>query len=378
LAAHWPQGNKRAGHSWFRVLDKMIAQDFLKTLFSVWAVIVIIIVSRKFIKILDKAIEGQISNDTLLSILGLKTITASISLLPAATFMALLMVLGRLYKDQEMSAIAAAGGGAGTLYRSVFITIFPLSLVTLGLSLYLSPWAEAKIQKTMNLDAQSSDIRSIAAGKFSEFSRGDLVFYVESVSADKTMNSVFVQDRRNNGLNIINAEHSHYQELPGGLYMVFQNGENIQGKPGTFNYTIEKFDEYAVRIEERAVSSYLSPDAIATDKLIQSKAPKDIAELEDRLDKPMGILLLSFLAVPLSRISPRGGVYGSMLLGFLTYFSYGNFSGVIRSWIIKGTVASWPGIFWVHLLLALVGLVLLTNWYGHRWLLAKIKTFLPK
>ncbi len=378
MAAYWPQGFKMARRPWFRVLDKMIAQDFLKTLLSVWVVIVIIIVSRKFIKILDKAIDGQISNDTLLTILGLKTITASISLLPAAAFMALLMVLGRLYKDQEMSAIAAAGGGAGTLYRSVFITVIPLSLITLVLSLYIGPWAEARIQTIMHQDEQSSDIRSIAAGKFSEYSRGDLVFYVESLSSDKKMNSVFVQDRRKNRLNIINAEHSYYQELPGGLYMVFENGENIQGKPGDYNYVIEKFTEYSVRIEERALSTYLSPSAVDTAKLWQSKVKQNVAELEDRIDKPLGVLLLSFLAVPLSRISPRGGIYGSMMLGFLIYFSYGNFSGVMHSWIVKGKVDNWPGVFWVHLLLLAVGIALLTNWYGHRWLLAKFKKLLPK
>lgn len=378
LAERWPQGYKLARWPRLRVLDKMIAQDFLKTLFSVWFVIVIIIVSRKFIKILDRAIDGQISNDTLLTILGLKTITASISLLPAATFMALLMVLGRLYKDQEMSAIAAAGGGAGTLYRSVFVTILPLSLITFGLSLYVAPWSEARIQTILNQDEQSSDIRSIAAGKFSEYSSGDLVFYIESLSPDKKMNSVFVQDRRQNRLNIINAEHSHYQEMPGGLYMVFENGENIKGKPGDLDYVIEKFTEYGVRIEERALSTYLPPSASDSLKLWQSTVKQDVAELEGRIDKPLGILLLSFLAVPLSRISPRGGVYGSMLLGFLIYFSYGNFSGVIYSWIVKGKVANWPGIFWVHLIFIAIGLALLANWYGHRWVLAKFKNLLPK
>ena len=374
MAEHKPNTGKRAGRPWITVLDRMIAKDFITTLLSVWIVVVVIIVSRKFVKILDLAIEGQIANDTLLTILGLKVVTNSITLLPAATFMALLMVLGRLYKEQEMSAIAAAGGGAGTLYRSILIAVVPLTLVTAGLSLYVSPWAENKVEGIMRMGESTSDIRSIAQGKFSEYSRGDLVFYVESVSADKKMHSVFVQDRKKAKLNIINAETSHYEELPGGLYMVFENGESVQGQPGDLDFVIEKFDEYAVRIEERAVSAYRSPNAIATAKLWRSPVKRDIAELQDRINKPMGLLLLSFLAVPLARISPRGGVYGSVLMGFLIYFSYGNLAGVMQSWIIKGSVSSWPGVFWVHLLLFITGLLLLLKWYDYRWIWNNIKS----
>ena len=100
LEANWPQGNYPLRRPLFGVLNRMIASDLLKTMLSVWSVIVVIIVSRKFIKVLDQAIDGQISNDALLKILGLKTIVVGVSFLPAATFMAVLMVLGRMYRDQ--------------------------------------------------------------------------------------------------------------------------------------------------------------------------------------------------------------------------------------------------------------------------------------
>ncbi len=368
MEANWPKGYKSTMRPLLSVLDKMIAKDLLKTLVSVWTVIVVIIVSRKFIKILDKAIEGHISNETLLTILGLKTVSAGISLLPAATFMALLMVLGRLYKDQEMSAIATAGGGAGTLYRAVFLLVFPLSVLASGLSLYASPWAENRVQKMLNQDEQSSDIRGIAAGKFSEYSRGDLVFYVESLGKDNKMQHVFMQDRKKGKLSIVTAEYSRFEELPGGRYLIFENGERIQGRPGDYTYVIEAFNEYAVRVQERAVSNVLFANALPTKTLLTSKTPRNIAELQSRIALPIGILLLAFLAVPLARISPRGGVYGSMLMGFMVYFSYGNLASVAQSWVIKGSIPLWPGTFWVTLLMVIVGLVLLADWYGFQWL----------
>jgi lipopolysaccharide export system permease protein len=359
-------------------LDRMIAMDLLKTLLSVWTVIVVIIVSQKFINILEKAVEGHISNDTILTVLGLKTVIVSISLLPAATFMALLMVLGRLYKDQEMSAIASAGGGAGTLYRAIFLLALPLCITTAVLSLYVSPWAESRMQSIMNMDEQSSDIRGIAAGKFSEYSRGDLVFYVENISADNKMQSVFMQNRKKRKLSIITSESSRFEDLPGGRYMIFENGEHVQGQPGDYDYTIEKFKEYAVIIEEKAASSALNTKAVTSRKLWESTTTKDIAELQNRLTLPLTIALFAFVAVPLAKVSPRGGIYGSMMLGFLIYFSHGNFSGITQSWVVKGNIPVWPGIFWANLSLFAIGLILLGNWYGYQWIILAFKKRISK
>jgi lipopolysaccharide export system permease protein len=375
LEVNWPKGYKIDRCKLVTVLDKMIAQDLLKTLLSVLTVIVVIIVSRQFIRILNKAIEGQVSTETLLTILGLKTVVASIDFLPVALFMAVLMVLGRMYRDQEMSAVSSAGGGAGTIYRAVFLLVFPLSILAVGLSLYIAPWAEAKADKLVQQDEESADIRGVAAGKFSEYSQGDLVFYVEKISADKRMHKVFVQDRQHNNVGIINAKKARFQDLPAGRFIIFEDGERVQGQPGTLNYVVEQFIEYAVRIEDKRAVTYNKPNrqAIAIDLLWASREPPDIAELQRRLSIPSGILLLSFVAVPLAQISPRGGVYGNMLAGFLIYFSYGNLIRVSQSWVIKEIIPEWLGGFGVNFLLLLIGGVLLARLYGWQWLIMKVK-----
>jgi len=373
LKADFPKGYKMGRRKLVTVLDKMIAQDLLKTLLAVLTVIVVIIVSRKFIRILDDAIAGQVSNETLLSILGLKTIVASVEFLPVALFMAVLMVLGRMYRDQEMAAVSSAGGGAGTIYRAVFLLVFPLSLLAVGLSLYLSPWAEARVDKLMEQGEESADLRGIAAGKFSEYSQGDLVFYVEKISADKKMHKVFVQNRQHGTVSIITAETARLKDLPGGRYIIFEHGEQVQGQPGALNYVIEQFAEYAVRIETKASAATFNRQALAVDKLWGSDMKLYIAELQRRFSIPLGALLLSFVAVPLAQIAPRGGVYGNMLVGFLIYFSYGNLVRVNESWVINGTVPAWLGGVGVNILLLLIGGFLLARLYGWQWLIMKVK-----
>jgi lipopolysaccharide export system permease protein len=305
----------------------------------------------------------------------LKTIVASIDFLPVTLFMAVLMVLGRMYRDQEMAAVSSAGGGSGTIYRAVFLLVFPLSILAVGLSLYVAPWAEAKGDNLLYQDEDSADLRGIAAGKFSEYSQGDLVFYVEKISKDKKMHKVFVQDRRHKNVGIINAETARLQDFPAGRFIVFEQGERIQGQPGTLNYVIEQFVEYAVRIEDKKTVRYdkANRPAVANDLLWASREAPDIAELQRRFSIPLGMLLLSFVAVPLAQISPRGGVYGNMLMGFLIYFSYGNLIRISQSWVIKETIPAWLGGFGVNFLLLLIGGFLLARLYGWRWLIMKVR-----
>jgi lipopolysaccharide export system permease protein len=361
------------------VLDKMVALDLLRTLLAVWSVIVIIIVSRKFISILNQAVEGQISSETLLSILGLKTIIAGASFLPAALFMATLMVLGRMYRDQEMSAVFSAGGGAKVIYRAVFLFVFPLAIATVGIAFYVSPWAAAKIDSLISDDEKTADLRGISAGKFSEYSQGDLVFYVESIDSNNKMHKVFVQNRQHGKLGIINAERARVQDLPDGRYIIFEDGEHVQGKAGELKYSIESFAEYAVRMEEKgSLMRKNAKESIPSSQLWGSDTPVDIAELQRRISIPIGVILLTFIAVPLAQLSPRGGVYGNMLVGFLIYFIYGNLAHVSQVWIIKQTVPNWLAGIGIHIFLLVVGSILLARLYGWQWLKNEIKAKVSK
>ncbi|WP_367155332.1 LPS export ABC transporter permease LptF [Methylomonas sp. HYX-M1] len=354
------------------VLDKMIVKDLFKTVLAVLTVLVVIIVSRKFIKVLAQAIEGNISNETVLALLGFKTIIAITAFLPAATFIAVLMVLGRMYREQEMAAIASAGGGLFTLYKAVLWLVLPLSLCAAGLSMLASPWAEAQSEKMTYLDKQSADIRGISAGRFSEYSDGEIIFYTENVDESGTMSRVFVQNKQQDKLGVVNAESGKLEYLPGGLYLILQNGQRIQGQPGQKDYTLESFAEYAVLVERKTISFMPHLEALPTREIWHSDKLTEIVLLQDRLNAPLGVLLLAVLAVPLARSSPRGGVYGSVLIAFGIYFAYANLQKVNHSWVLSGIVPVWLGYFWVEALLLGVALWMLSRYYGWRWITQRI------
>ena len=354
------------------VLDKMIIKDLFKTVIAVLTVLVVIIVSRKFIKVLAQAIEGNIASETVMALLGLKIVIAATAFLPAALFMAVLMVLGRMHREQEMAAIASAGGGVFTIYRAVFWVVLPLSICAAGLSMYASPWAEAQSELLMHQDRENADIRGISAGRFSEYSSGELIFYTESVDANGKMHNVFVQNKQGDKLGVVNAEFGRLDYLPGGLYLILENGERVQGIPGQKQYAIETFKEYAVLVEKKAMAFVPHLESMPTEKLWLSKDLADVAHIQDRLNAPFGVLLLAFLAVPLAKSSPRGGVYGSVFIAFGIYFAYANLQRLNHSWVISQTLPAWLGYFWVEVLLLIVGMFMLVRLYSWHWLVLKL------
>jgi lipopolysaccharide export system permease protein len=350
----------------------MIIKDLFKTVIAVLTVLVVIIVSRKFIKVLAQAIEGNIASETVMALLGLKIVIAATAFLPAALFMAVLMVLGRMHREQEMAAIASAGGGVFTIYRAVFWVVLPLSICAAGLSMYASPWAEAQSELLMHQDKENADIRGISAGRFSEYSSGELIFYTESVDANGKMHNVFVQNKQGDKLGVVNAEFGRLDYLPGGLYLILENGERVQGIPGQKQYAIETFKEYAVLVEKKAMTFVPHLESMPTEKLWLSKDLADVAHIQDRLNAPFGVLLLAFLAVPLAKSSPRGGVYGSVFIAFGIYFAYANLQRLNHSWVISQTLPAWLGYFWVEVLLLIVGMFMLVRLYSWHWLVLKL------
>ncbi len=350
------------------VIDRLIALDLLKTIVSVLVVIVAILVSKKFISILGQAVKGQISSDTVLTIMGLKTISIAVSFLPVAVFVAVIMVLGRMYRDQEMSALSSAGMGIGVLYRAVLLCVLPLSLVTSWWVMITAPWAEVTIQQLIQEDSKSADLRGVSAGRFSEYSQGDVVFYVQEIAADGRLQNVFVHTMDHGTSGVISADSGEIRDLPGGRYIVLMHGERIQGGPGEVNFINEYFTEYALRLEEKGIAVKQDRWSVPTSRLWQSDDLRDIAELQRRLAIPLGILVLSALAVPLAQISPRGGVYGNILTAFGIYFCYANLQKATQSWVANGDVPVGFGYFWIYGLMLLIIALLVGKYYGGRWL----------
>ena len=350
----------------FSVLDKMIAWELFKTASSVLSVIVIILVSKKFVKVLSQAIEGNVSSDAVIKIVGYKALGIGISFLPAAIFIAVLVVLGRMYRDHEIDAIASGGAGLARIYQSITIFLIPVSVVSLCLSLFSIPWAESNIVEIKHQDQQQFELRGLISGSFRQ--RGDLMFFIEDIDDNNRMHNVFATNHRTKNIEVINAAYGQLEDLPGGRYIVLQDAERVSGKPGQVDVVIERFDKYALLIKKDNKLPSYHIEAQSTKALLNGFSLRNSAELQRRLAVPLGVLMLGLLAVPLAQLTPRGGVYGNVIVAFLIYFSYANLQKFSQGWLLKGVLPLWFSLTWVYVLMFLVWLLLLLRFFGLPWI----------
>jgi lipopolysaccharide export system permease protein len=354
------------------VLDSMLALELTKTLLAVLTVLVTIIVSRKFLNILTKAIEGEIAGETLLTLLGLKVLSAFIMLLPAAEFLAILMVFGRMYRDQEMAVLASGGAGFARLYRAIAWFLIPLTIAATWLALDVIPWSESKVQALVKKDEKTADLRGIKPGRFNEFSQGDVVLYAENLSEqDGVMKNIFVQSRSGNQNGVTVAATGYLQETEtGSHFVVLEKGTRYQGTPGQADYVISEFDQYAVKIDQdgdTGENGFKREASMSSFQLWLSSSPRELAELQRRLAVPLGVLLLGILAVPISRVAPRSGVYGNVLTAFLIYVIYFNLQNISQGLLIKGKAPWWLAYSGVYIILLMLTLIYLLRETGMRW-----------
>jgi lipopolysaccharide export system permease protein len=361
---------RKIRRSLLTVIDRMVSRELVKTLISILLVLVIIIVSRKFLGILTKAIEGEVATETVFTLLGLKTLTALAILIPPSLFMAVLTVMGRMYRDHEMSVLASAGMGAIRIYRSLAWVVIPAFCLSAWMALVVLPWSERQSQERIMHDVETQDIRGIKAGRFNEFSSGDVVLYAESMNEQNDMLNIFVQSRQNDKTGVVVAERGHLHKADNGDNFVILNaGRRLQGTPGQADYVISEFDEYAVRISgPEEMSATLRREGTDSLTLLLSRTPKELAELQKRVAIPLGVLALALLAVPLARVSPRQGPYGSVFSAFIIYILYENSQKISQGMLMSGKIPAWASYTVIYGLLLLMTVFLFLKNLGPRWI----------
>lgn len=359
----------------FAVIDRMVSFELAKTLVAILMVLVVIIVSRKFLSILTKAIEGDVASDTLFQLLGLKTLAAITILIPPALFMAILTVIGRMYRDHEISILSSSGMGSGRLYRALAWLVAPVLVLSAWLALEVMPWTERESQTLVKKDEQSADIRGIKPGRFNEFSSGDVVLYAEEMDPDNIMHKIFVQSRQNESTGVVSAERGRLKKNELDEYFVILNeGRRYQGIPGRVDFVITEFGEYGVRIgASQEESAVLKRGAASSADLFTSQSPKELAELQKRLAIPLGVLSLSLLAVPLARVAPRRGPYGSVFTAFMIYMVYENAQKISQGMLIAEKIPPWLSYAVIYGLLLFITLSLFLKNRGTRWIAHQLK-----
>lgn len=360
------------------IIARYLIKEIAQTLFGVCLVLMLIGLSGQLVGVFAEVTAGNLSVNTVMVVLGLKSLNMLMIILPISLFLAVLMTLSRLYQNNEMAAISACGISQTYIMRIVLSFAILFAIVVGILSFQVVPWASTQQQKIDAAAAKTAELEGVTAGRFRESSAGVGVMYVEGMNDQHTaMQNIFIQHNLKNGNElIIRAKNGMRDVNPqtGDRFIVLEKGVRYERKPGELNYTVIEFERHGVRVQEQSNANIsLKHTSVPTLQLFSLDALIYKAEIHSRIAPIMLCILLAALAVPLSQTSPRQGRYLRLGFGLVVYIVYTNLISIGKSWIITGKMAPLYGLWWVHLIMFVLLVFMLMQQTGFRYLLQRDK-----
>jgi lipopolysaccharide export system permease protein len=343
------------------IISRYLLREIAGPLAIVLSVLAVLFTSYGAAGFLSDAVNGLLSTDMIVQVIGLRTLIALEVLIPISLYLSVVMALGRMYVDSEITVLFALGVSPAKVMGVVVTLSLCTALVVAGLSLVVRPWAYSRAHDLASLASSSLNTNNMEAGTFYAGSDGRRTIFIEQRKGPAApAGGVFVQLRlREGGTRIIYAKVA--EQLPktaGGdrLQMhltdahVYEMSQNGTGSDVVLNVKNLILDLASSPVEPPEYSAV----AASTVRLTSSNSSADTAEFQWRLSTSWSTLLLGMLGVPLSRARPRQHKNAKVGIAILIYAGYYLFYESARTWVQNGVIPPFPGIWVAPALLALV------------------------
>lgn len=332
-------------------------REFANTAVAVFVALFAILITVVLIRLLGQAAGGRLPSDAVVALIGFGAVAQLPIVLSLTVFMAVLLSLTRCYKDSEMVVWFASGLPLTAWINPVLRFSLPAVAVIAGATLFLAPWAQLKSTEYKERANTQDDAARVAPGVFRESVNSQRVFFVE-VGADPNgrVRNVFVNSLQDGRMGVMVAKEGYTRtEANGDRFVVLEKGRRYEGVPGTPDYRVLEFQEYAVRLQEAASPGAPTlPRTLPLKELLTKPTPANQGELVYRIGLPTAALVLSLLAIPLSFVNPRAGRTHNLILAILTYLVYTNAISVCQAWVARGQMGFQVALWLPHLTMAVV------------------------
>jgi len=350
------------------ILDRYFLRELAQTVAATAVVLLVIVTGSAFARVLQQVANGSFPPSVMFQVLGLRTLDGLTNLMPLASFIGVLMGLGRMYRESEMHVLSSSGMGPRGLIRPVLVLAAVLVAITAVVSLWLGPWATRTSDALVSEANRSVIAAGLDAGRFTSLpGRGGIIF-VDTLSRDGTkLGRTFVSGQSVGAdgvahLKVVSATDGElYQESDGnGRFIAFNKGWQYDIPLGEDNWRVMQYERNNTSLSDVKADDDEDPaHAKSSWVLFGSDSPDDRAELAWRTSAPPLTLVLLMLALPLSKQSPREPRYGRLLLAIVSFYFYYTLLALGRAQIGKGHWHNTLPLWLLHLLvLGLAGWML--------------------
>lgn len=331
------------------IIERYLVKEIASNFFAVLFVILLIFGGNHFVRFMAEAASGDIPATYIFRLLSTFIISQLMLLIPAALYIAVLVTMGRWYRDNEVTAMMSCGLGLAKIIRPVAFVGFIISVAVAVLSLWVTPWAERTVYE-LRLEAKTvSEIEAIAPGRFHKIEKGNGVFYIEGTNPDNNaLDEVFVFLEGPQGMQMFAATSGQQKNNEDGDFLSLRDGSLLQFGGAEELATLINYKSAEIRLNR---SEYISTRVKAREKplleLFESDRSSDYAEIQWRFSIPIACFLLVLLALFLSKTDPRQGRFGKLFVAILIYIVYIYSMILGKNWIKQDALPL--GMLWIHL-----------------------------
>lgn len=358
------------------ILFRYLVKEVLVTTLAVAFTLLVIVISSRLVGYLSLAAEGSLAPGVLFEVILYRIPGFLQLILPLAFFVSVLLSLGRMYVDSEITVMSACGISQRRILAIILAPALFIAAIVAYTSLFLSPYTAGRVESMLNQADTAGGLDLLVAGRFRYINEGrGRVTYVEQMDKQKhEMLGVFATDSARDQTTgvanqvVILAARGRTKTDPesGDQFLVLSNGTRYLGQPGALGFQKMDFAEMGQRLQPREAD--VAPrkrDTVPTSQLLSSHDPIRIATLQWRLSLPLLVLVAAIAAVALARTDHRRGRYGKLFPAFILFLVYFLVLSAARDAVGKERLDTLVGMWWVHAVFFALGMTLMFG--GQFW-----------
>lgn len=209
------------------IIIRYLVRETLKSQLAILFILLLIFFCQKLVRILGAAVDGDIPANLVLSLLGLGVPEMAQLILPLSLFLGLLMTLGKLYTESEITVMHACGLSKAVLVKAAMILAVFTAIVAAVNVMWAGPWSSRHQDEVLAEAKANPGMAALAQGQFQQATNGSSVLFIESVDGSD-FKDVFLAQIRPKGNarpSVVVADSGHLTQLRDGSRVVTLNQE---------------------------------------------------------------------------------------------------------------------------------------------------------
>lgn len=349
------------------LFDSTLRRDLARTFGATLVVLLTIVITMMLVRTLSLAASDIVEPKDVVLVLGYATLGYLATILNLSLFAAIIVTLGRMYRDSEMAIWFASGLDLARFVRPVLRTFWPVLLVVCLLVAFAWPWVNRNSSELRDRYAQRSDLARVAPGVFQSSADGRRVFFVERDPRDEvSVRNIFALSNKEPTETVVSAHRGRIDVDGDDRFLVLESGQRSDVNSASGETTVAGFESYRALVDIKALRRVQEqpPKTLPMVDLIRSPTPRNQGELVWRLGLMAAAINLCLLAIGLAHVNMRRPSNLNLVVALLGSLAYFNSINLSQNWVANGRFGMLQALFVLHGGVFLLALALLW-WRDH-------------